>query len=607
MSDQAISRGRFADSTERPLWLALTSLRGFQDDPGTTLLAGPWCVTKENASRFSVHPYPLNGKAEWLKACEVAETTYQDVLPKISTWCDSHHEENLGQDYWEQVLGWFLRYFVDTVVERYSVLSSIEVEWPDIKVIGLNSAQFSRPANARNFLDSIRSSDEANLQLSTQIAGLMGFAMESRSLAGLAPFAQSSDEESPPKEPRAFGLGRQIWTPPLGSDVYLYKTLMRRRTLAMLAVMTGFKASDIAEFPQNELSCPIDELARSALAKLPAERELDRIVLALLAHNMPTCLLEQWRDMAISSRTWISKKRPVAIVTGLGGFWSPQFAVWSAECKRRGTQLIGLQHGGTYGERDLSTSERHERQLADRYITWGWREGDKTVALPAARLAGLPKFDSVSKGPILWVGTSDSRYVYQLGPRPVGSQFRDYFKSQTRFAEELNPEVAKDILFRPYPSNFDWPDQPGINLKVPVRVDDFSKEFWERLRECRLVVVDHPGSTTFLETLTIGRPAICFGSSEHFDIRDPAKPYYEALANVGVYHESPETVAALLGEIRHDVRAWWADTRRQEAVADFRRNFASTEGFFWQWRRFLLNARKIDRAASLPAKYSGNN
>lgn len=577
-----------------PSKLALTSLSDFNDDPRKTLLLGEWCKNSTSCDIFQVHPYPLREKSEWVKAFKLAEKTYNFTLSTFAKRLNQYHNEKLKQEYWEHVIGWFLHCFIDSVVEKYIVLSSARSNWPEIVAIGLDPNQFSRPKDTRSFSECIRFTEEANLQIFTQIAELMGISIEYRSLTDSLPFEpHTSTNEDNSSKSILWKLRNRFQTDLPDADICFYKTVMRRRTLSLLTLLTGFNSSDIRDFAELSGSCQIDIQARATLSNTSSESELENIVLKLLAHNLPTCFFEQWRGQVDKARAWVSSRRPSTIVTGLGGLWSSQYAVWSAECKRYGVNIIGLQHGGTYGERERSSSECHERRISDFYVTWGWQENEKTIPLPAARLAGLPRYSRNEKGSILWIGTSDSRYVYQLGPRPVGSQFLDYFKEQLLFADSLEQVVVKEMLFRPYPVDFGWANQPGVSQELSVNLDDLSKSYWERLRECKLVIVDHPGSTTFLEALTIGRPSICFGSPDVFDIRPEAKPYYDALSDVGVFHTDAKSAAQTLNNIASDVLSWWDEPDRQRAVDKFRRNFADDTGFLRKWRRFLLDTRKV--------------
>ena len=44
-----------------------------------------------------------------------------------------------------------------------------------------------------------------------------------------------------------------------------------------------------------------------------------------------------------------------------------------------GTKLIYAQHGGAYGISEYSWPEEHEKQISDKYLSWGWNEDLKKI------------------------------------------------------------------------------------------------------------------------------------------------------------------------------------------------------------------------------------
>jgi len=112
------------------------------------------------------------------------------------------------------------------------------------------------------------------------------------------------------------------------------------------------------------------------------------IVLKTLSVNLPISYLEAFKDIKKSIERFVAKP-PKVIVSGIGFLWNPAFAVWAAECKERGTTLVGSQHGGTYGECTPSYGEKYERSTSDYYISWRWEEDERVIPLPASRLHGI--------------------------------------------------------------------------------------------------------------------------------------------------------------------------------------------------------------------------
>lgn len=569
-----------------PVQVTLAPVAGFRGEGPNTLNAGIWCTDPAvEPSDAPVHPHPFLDIATWRAAFDRARVTYDDTMSALATALDAHHRTSHGRAYWEQVTGWFVRIQTDVAIDRAALLEDIAVRHPGAVFVGLDPADEERPFDTKNFAEAIRRSHLANVQVMSQIARHLGLAVEPRLLdpalkgQGLSQvfIADATSTEGLRAEPAGA----------LKSTVVLYKTLLRKRTELPLRAWSFGKIRVVQELSAGIAPRPADEALRSWLASAPCDTDLGRLTLALVARNMPTALVEEWPDRAQALSGL--KPYPKVIVTGLGSHWNSDFAIWSAAARLAGSRFVGLQHGGTYGERDACSFEAHERAVSDAYVTWGWSEGARTVALPAPRLSGIPRrHRPVTNGPILWVGTSDAPYVYQLGPRPVGPQFLNYFASQRAFDTGLDAETRPQVLFRPYPSSFGWADQPGLTGDAPgVALDDFSRGFHQRMAEARLVVVDHLGSTTMLEALSANIPVLCFGSTDDFDIRPSAQVPYDRLAAQGLYYRSAAAAAAAVNRIAADIPTWWAAPERQFAARAFADTFARRGKFLGVWRRFL--------------------
>ena len=571
-----------------PKRLAFSDLPAFSGDPSDTISV----VAPREALGYGEHSaYTdlLCDKNRWLAIYHQSLEGRDAVMNAMTPWLDAYHQADKGLAYWEQVIGWFTNYYCDAMITRLAVLEAVTAKHPNIVAIGLDEGDFGRPSGTRTFEAALLNCPWSDLQLWTEAAKSLGLRTETYAAEpGATPFA--GDAVRAPAGDLAPG---HLWPVGLRSDIMLYKTLMQRRTILQLATASGFRIADIPNIADPAEPISVDAKARTQLASLPMETPMLTALMKGIASLLPSAALETWPDLNACAENWIAKRQPKVIVSGVGGRWNMQFAVWAAECQKRGTRIVGVQHGGCYGERDHTCGESHERRVADHYATWGWREDEGTVALPAARLASIkPRKGPVTDGPILWVGTADSRHVYQIGPRPVGPQTRDYFLSQRAFFEALSSEVARQVLFRPYPREFGWVGQPGLDTALPVKVDDFNTELRERISAARLMVVDHLGSTTLLEAITAKCPVLFFGSPAIFDIRDSARPFYDALQQVGIFHTSAESAANTVNLIADNVQDWWQEPDRQIAINRFSDNFAQSGSFVRKWRRFLNGARR---------------
>jgi putative transferase (TIGR04331 family) len=374
------------------------------------------------------------------------------------------------------------------------------------------------------------------------------------------------------------------------SDAAFYVTLFDQASSLKLTALTGFKAWPITniDFPWKPGSEPNVEI-RGSLAQLQGPDEFTNLIFRTLSQNLPTAFLEDFPAVDAFVQKRMQKKTPKAIFTGIGFLWNPVFALWAAECADKGAKIFGVQHGGTYGEVDYSYGESVERDIADKYISWGWQDGSDVEPLPSPHLvkvkaAGVPPEDRV-----LVVSTLDSRYAYFLSPLPFSTRFIRHFENQESFLENIDPLILKRIVFRLYPDDFGWKVRERLSNRFPdLQFDDRGLTFRESVERSKLVVFDHFGGTTFLEALSLTVPVMTFSDPELFSIRPMARKYYDALNGCGVLHYSPVEAAETLNKHFNRLDEWWENQERQQAVDDFRTRFAWQESnAIRRWAHFV--------------------
>jgi putative transferase (TIGR04331 family) len=80
---------------------------------------------------------------------------------------------------------------------------------------------------------------------------------------------------------------------------------------------------------------------------------------------------------------------------------------------------------------------------------------------------------------------------------------------------------------------------------------------------------------SWLETLAMDIPTVCFIPSGIHRFRAAAKPFAEALIRVGVLHYSGLEAAKFVNALRGDPTAWWRSAEVQEAREAFVARYAN--------------------------------
>ena len=218
--------------------------------------------------------------------------------------------------------------------------------------------------------------------------------------------------------------------------------------------------------------------------------------------------------------------------------------------------------------------EHHERRVADTFMTWGWADGllgHGLDNLPSPMLSSFrepePQVFETSKT-VLFVSTAHLRYLLRFHSSPIGIHTPAYLQWQLRFLTAIPDRLRRVLRFRPYPQEFGYAVREQITNRLGPIEWDQRRPFARTLRNARIVVIDHLG-TTLLEALRCRVPTVLFWDSSFSEVRDEAEPYIEALRAAGILWDSPAAAAAHVAAIYDAPWEWWG----REAVQEARRHF----------------------------------
>jgi putative transferase (TIGR04331 family) len=147
---------------------------------------------------------------------------------------------------------------------------------------------------------------------------------------------------------------------------------------------------------------------------------------------------------------------------------------------------------------------------------------------------------------------------------------------QFTFVETLPEVIRNELTVRLYPIDYGWGQKARWNEKYPnIKLDPGNKNIKHQITNNRIIISTY-NATTFLESFAMNIPTVMFWNPNHWELRDPVKPYFTALKEVGVFHETPESAAIHISEIWDNVDNWWTSDSVSKAVSNFCENYNKT-------------------------------
>lgn len=599
------------------MFLATTALSGFWDREQEILFLGSWCCRFDRQSqwqslKYRILPCPWDDRERLRKAAEYVDEFGERMLCNLTEYLNAIHGTSYGQRYWRILLGPWLLHYIHCAYDRYIHLCEALKRYPDLQTTVLDPRCFRTPKDALELVEHIVN-DPYNLQIFSQQLQGMGYHFPARDLHSAE---WSSFELVKRGEPRQGSIKDIIGRGLRRAKLVLYRAVDRRCAVALhgmswsnsqlwsLAWRTCLWAAPHEmrkdwSFPAGSL---ISDDRRNGLKELPTSDEFGLLFTQSLPQSFPPLYIERFHDARGEVLSSV-RKIPTVIASADGWFFDEPLKFLAAEASERGSRLLAVQHGGGYGTYAVTAPEQHERRLSDRYMVWGWAdEKDTCRNLPSPRLSSYltkrPKNSSSSHSEvILFVATAHPRYLYRFHSPPVGGQWEDYFDWQRRHLAALPDRLRRAVLFRPQVADLGNAIQRRISERFPDVRWDTGGSIHTRMRESRMVVIDHQ-ATTLLETLVANIPTILFWDPCRWEVREEAAPHFDQLREVGVLWNSPEEAAAKVGQVYDDPWSWWGSPTVQRVRQEFADRYAlARKDWRVRWVRALREEYALGSAA----------
>ena len=549
------------DSTRHFLtsYLITTTDQTTWPESGHLVFIGTFCLPDNTESLREKYTYEIADASlnpeQKLRYFQVSQSLHSTISRDLAAMLNQFHKIDESERYWSIITGVWLRSFIDLVVSRAAVLTRIQRQHNDLNLIAADPESCIRAAgNYVQFLSFTTSPDWNSIIFSD-----------------IWSHCSTVEKFSPPKLADS-NYGSNTKTHSTSSKYILSATYLPRIREAVLSLMlcTLPRRIKVVQPPTIESNT----LLRQQL-NLGTESgdDFEIIVKELIRDFLPTAFLEGFRDLKCMIPLMKFTENPKSIFTSNRHLYDDVFNAWVANATSQGSSLTLGQHGGYFGiSKYPSFAERHELSIADRYITWGWKSSPVTVSGPILTTIGMSR-KSIARGSKLVVVTEQ---LWSL-PRSSFSDFDDspiYFEHLESCIEKLpdNIHYATKIRLHPSDGTTAKPMSDRWKQHAPgIEIDDCSDSFRKALKSAKLILIAH-NSTTLPEAISMNIPTLVFWKPEWVEIRDSAKPVFNKLEEVGIFHSDSNGLARHITAIWDDVDKWWQSSE----VCDARKLFCDS-------------------------------
>ena len=533
----------------------------------------PGTLIRNNFDRKLVPNYPHLKKKKIYKNYFYLLLIYDFFLKTISHKLNKIHNVNYSKNYWRVVIGPWLFMFISIIFDNWNKLKYIKKKYSIgfVEIAKVNSSDFffkdyndftyksmTDSFNNSIYDDLLRffnghkinyfNSKKKNLDNNIYSKNILNIFLNllKKLIILISNFLQ--------KDTNAVFHG----------SYFDHKTSFLLQ-LKLKQIPTNYKSINIVYKFYN----PAKRLQKFKTLKDP----FAKIIANLVFKYMPLSYLENYSYYLnrIFRINW--PKNPKFIFSSSSFYNDDFFKFWLAEKKEKfNTKLISGQHGGYFFTNKFMFFEKHQNDISDSILTWGYNKKKCKSVFNFKTLNKKIKFNK--NGKLLFIHYEPSRFSV-IHSDSAGFSYLVYLKDQLNFISKLNKNIINELTFRKYPLNLGWKiDLIYLLKKKQINIFiDKNKKIDDTLRESRICFVTL-NSTVYLETLNLNFPTIIFFNIRNDDVNKETIKYLNILKKVGVYFDNYEMAAKKINEIWDNVDDWWYNKSVQKAVDLFCNKFS---------------------------------
>ena len=288
----------------------------------------------------------------------------------------------------------------------------------------------------------------------------------------------------------------------------------------------------------------------------------DGVVRRLLPLTMPLGYAEALPEV---QRHILTLRQPRLLYSANANQMHLPYQIASATWAGKGTTVVSHQHGGHQGLDVVHPGEEYEARASHVHYTFGWSDHRSNVRPLVTAPPNNRRAQKSDRLLLMTLEKCDS--IYRLQPFCTPDHFYAVARETRLFLSELN-----------WPANVvvrgSHTDVEALQVENFSHLDDLSCSGAMSASRTALTAHNYLGMS-WLETLALDIPTVCFIPSGIHKFRAAAQPFVDALIRVGVLHYSGSVAARFVNSLRGNPTTWWQSAEVQEAREAFVARYAN--------------------------------
>lgn len=580
------------DYTEH--YLVLTALKQFWHTENKCVFLGDWCFRFGDQSTLNKMEYEVvsnlwDDQTLFDKHYLYCEKLITRLGTALMVTLNRYHGENHPETYWKFILQSWLRKFVNEWYTRYLEITWAIEQYPGINIEILDMEAEQEYGNFFSpYVEGMNEGEYWDWLFLWQYSKILHYLFPQcvRLIEHHVTFVDRREiNDSRVHDSGTIkNVGKKAYYKLFGKAPILFVDSGLGKYTNEVRIATLNKALFIS-LPVQIKNYKLKEINKHERQKLhielECENEFEEMLLKIIKESIPQYCLESYRDLV---QLGIKELR-----------WKPKIVF--APYALNGSNLVCMAHWYEDGvkfrcEAHSSTNtifighDLNETSICDKYYVWGKCINSQYITAPSYKCNYEIEETYTNKKQILWCGSGvgvQCRYI-QVDNIHLGYKNRkvrwETIENQKKFAEGLDENIAKQILYRPRDmADFGMVGYlkqavPNLRIDETLSPGDGVIKTWNlhrRFRESRIIICEVFSSSVFCEALSENIPTLLIEKELYSKygkwVYDDIPKYIELLKEAGIWYESGAEAAEFLNNNYQNIYSWWFDKRRQDIIA----------------------------------------
>ncbi len=587
-------------NNKKKVFFATSNIEEYWDKEYPILFSGHWCLNNKDyfvKSQLDIIPYQWNDSKKVIEAQLYCEKVFEEILIKITGELNKFLNLKNSSKYYRILLGNWLIHYIHQCYDKYTCINKAKENF-DIftHYIEKKEDEDNIPYDFDEFISSSLN-PEYQVQLFSELFMIMNIELKKIKNNPNNIYLHSNIK------PSLFGKIRN-WLIFIKNSLSYFILLLLKRIHKSIVIISNpyFKFNSVKNkinvfirskgrifFYNPILSRPfvrkkIMKKFRNSEANKP--NKFEEIIYNLVKKNIPKVYLEHHSDYYEHVKKFYNFKNND--ISWLSFQWSGNTVFqYIAAITYNHSNILLAQHGSGYGMDKIHSLENNERSISNKYYTYGWKDSSQTIPLSLPNIKVHKNID-LSKKAILFVNTTRPLHLVRFHNGSNSSQnLIDNVESPIIFLNHC--KFTKYVIGRFHSSDSErWNNYQRINKHFPLLKRDRNKSFYKSLKEIRMVVSDHLG-TTFYESLQANVPIIIFINPQTYTFRDQAENLIEKLIKNKIIFFDPKEASLHVNEVYQDINTWWSSSKIQSLREEvLRKHCYTSNNWINDWYKKLL-------------------